>query len=487
MKSKKIISLLLAGIMLIASFTGCSDAGSGDEQQPDVAAEENVDNIEEDKAEGRTSIPDNLPAADFGGKSFRALVTETKKFQYVSDDLTGEVTNDVVYDRNIGIEDRFNCKIETVIDSAPYSTIDQYVKAGTNECEVVDHYEYKAYTPINKGDYLDWNQIPLIDQSQPWWIKAANDGSTINGKLFCIVGDLSITAMTFTFAIFYDIDLLSDYGYSSDDIYGLVFEGKWTLDKIRELSSQIYIDNNGNGATDAGDTLGYAYWNYHGTDVWVTAMGDKITEYKDGKINLLLGSEKTISALEKVIDLVYNTTGSFRFNDEPLGRSEFVAGRIGFMPLMFEDCYGELRDMENPYGVLPYPKYDEEQQEYYTNSMDQHSVFGTPINLPTDDYEFVGTLMEVLNAESYKTVFPAYYDIALKNKYSTDATTAQMIDLIMGGRVFEFSFQFGEYLSNLPYLFRYALYDNNPDFASTLKKVQKSINKTLEKVYACYE
>ena len=79
-----------------------------------------------------------------------------------------------------------------------------------------------------------------------------------------------------------------------------------------------------------------------------------------------------------------------------------------------------------------YPKYDEQQGGYYTNSMDQHSVFGCPVTLPESEYEFMGVVTEALNAESYKTVTPAFYDIALKNKYTEDPVTAQMIDLILG-------------------------------------------------------
>jgi len=153
---------------------------------------------------------------------------------------------------------------------------------------------------------------------------------------------------------------------------------------------------------------------------------------------------------------------------------------------MFDDCYSTLRDVEFAYGVLPYPKYDEEQPGYYTNSMDQHSVFGTPKTLPEGDYEFVGIMMEVLNAETYKTVYPEFYDAALKGKYSEDTATAEMIDLIMDGRVFEFSFQFGEYLSSLPYMFRNCLYNNDTNLSSSLKKVQKSLKKKLQEMYSFY-
>jgi hypothetical protein len=490
MKTRKLTAAFLAVLLLLSAAVSCSNAPENtDEAGTPALTDGTPEETEaaEEEADSRLSIPDELPEISFDGQEFRALTTTSKEFQFRVEELNGEVTNDAIFNRNQTIEDRFNAKITTVLSNAPYDEISKFVKASADECEIADHFEYKAYTPISQNSYLDWNTIPYIDQSKPWWNKASNEGSTINGKLFCIVGDLSITAMQFTYAMFFDMDLTEQYGYSGDDLYGLVFEGTWTLDKMREIAGNIWVDLNSDGKSNDGDTLGYAYWNYHGTDVWVTAMGEPITQYENGEIIVTLGSEKVSNALDKVIALVYETPGAYRFSDETHGRNEFIAGRIAIMPMMFEDCYGPLRDMEYTYGVLPYPKYDEAQEAYYTNSMDQHSVFGVPKTLPEDRYDFVGIMMEALNAESYKTVYPAFYDTALKNKYTEDPVTAKMIDLIMDGRVYEFSFQFGEYLSNLPYMFRYELYNGQNNLASTLQKNRKAINKKLEALYKMYE
>ncbi|MBQ3954419.1 MAG: hypothetical protein II680_00900 [Clostridia bacterium] len=488
---KKSLRKVFAGVMALLLLASCSNApvdpAGEDAPSPgaDTVPAEETEPVETE--DSRLSVPDNLPEIKFDGREFRVLTTTSKEFQFRVDELNGEVTNDAVFNRNETVEDRFDAKIVTVLTGSPYDQINQYVKAAADECEIVDHFEYKAYTPISQHSYLDWNTIPYIDQNQPWWNKDSNEGSVINGKLFCIVGDLSITAMQFTYAMFFDMDLTSQYGYSAEDMYATVFEGKWTLDRLQSIAESIYADLNANGKSDDGDTLGYAYWNLHGTDVWVTAIGEHITKYEDGQLVVTLGTEKVFNALDKVINLVFNTDGAYRFNDETHGRNEFISGRVAIMPMMFEDCYGPLRDMEYAYSVLPYPKYDEAQEEYYTNSMDQHSVFGVPVTLPTDRYDFVGVMMEALNAESWKTVYPAFYDTALKNKYSEDATTARMIDLIMDGRVYEFSFQFGEYLNALPYMFRNELYSGQNNLASTLQKSSKSLRKLLEKLYAMYE
>ena len=485
---KRTLSLTLALLILLSSCSSPADSSTQETKSDstlNTVSSQNQTETETD-ADERTGIADNLPEKSFGGRSFRVLTSDTKEFQFLSEELSGEVTNDAVFERNLRIEDRFDVKIESVLEKYPYDAVDQYVTSGINAAEVVDHYQYKAYVPISKGNYLDWNTIPYISQDQPWWNKASNEGSTINGKLFCITGDLSITSMQYTYAMFFNMDLMDQYGYPSSDLYSTVLEGNWTLDRLSEVASSIYADSNGDGLENEGDVFGYAYWYAHGTDVWVTAVGEHITALDGNTLAITLDTEKVYSTLEKLNNLIYSTTGAHKYPEEAVGRTEFKSGNVGIMNLMFSDCYSHLRDIDYTYGVLPYPKYDTAQSGYYTNSLDQFSVFGAPKTLPAEDYEFLGIMMEVLNAESYKTVYPAFYDSALKGKYSEDRTTAEMIDLIMEGRVFEFSFQFGEYLSDLPYTFRNCLLNNTTDLASTLQKNRKAINKKLKELYSFY-
>ena len=47
-----------------------------------------------------------------------------------------------------------------------------------------------------------------------------------------------------------------------------------------------------------------------------------------------------------------------------------------------------FRDKETEYGILPYPKLDEEQDEYYTMVDGYHAALAIPKSV--QDYEFVG-------------------------------------------------------------------------------------------------
>lgn len=480
--------------MCAPAFVSCSEKASDPEETTggadsttvnDTPSAENAE-TEADLTdeEARLAIADDLPDQKFDGAEFRILTQENKNFQFVSDELTGEATNDAVYNRNMKIEERFDAKITTTIVESPQTQIVTFVQSGDDACEVVEHHQYVSYYPIQNGVYLNWNDIPHIDQSKPWWNKLSNDGATINGKLFCIVGDLSITALTYTFAEFFNMDLMNDFGYPSETLYNIVFEGGWTLDRFSEIVGNIYEDKNGDGQKNPGDRFGYGFWVYHGTDTWVDAIGEHLTSYDPATntIEITLGTEKVYTALEKIINLLVNTNGAYHFMSEEEGKAQNTAGNVGIMQLMFESAFNELRDVEYSYGILPYPKYDEAQEAYYTVSMDQFSVFGTPKTLQPEKYDFTGIMMEVLNAESYKTVYPAYYDTALKGKYSEDRQTAEMVDLIMAGRQCEFAFQFGNYLNNLPYMFRNQIYNKDINLASALQKNQKGTTKKLEKM-----
>ncbi len=485
---KKYFTLLLCALLLSQTIA-CAAETTETTAAADTTPTETETVRETTELDARMALADDLPDKKFDGQEFRILTQEIKNFQFVAEEMTGDVLSDSIYNRNLKIEERFDAKISSLVVEAPQNQVCTQVQAGDDLCEIVEHHQYVSHHPISQGVYLNWLDMPIIDQTKPWWNKLSNDGATINGKLFCIVGDLSVTSLLYTFAEFFNMDLLADFGHTSEELYGIVKEGGWTLDKFTEITKDIYRDTDGNGEKSVGDLYGYGFWQYHGTDTWVTALGEHLTAYNPdtNTITVEIGTEKVFTALEKIINHLVTSNGAYHYMTEPEGMAENVAGHVGIMQLMFESAFMELRDIDYAYGILPYPKYDESQTDYYTVSMDQFSVFGIPKTLPAERYEFMAILMEALNAESYKTVYPAYYDTALKGKYSEDRETAHIIDLIMSGRRCEFAFQFGNYLMNLPYMFREQIYNKDINLASRLQKSDKAIQNKISGMMKYFE
>lgn len=499
--NKKIFAALLAALMLTPTFTACSESGTAetDAQSAETtgtfpnAAEETVaeETVEEDS---RNSISDDLPEKDFEGQSFRVLTTEGGAiygFDYTSEiiaeELNGDACNDAVYNRNLGIETRFDVSISCQTNTAPASYIGTLVQSGTDEFDLVGMYNFLAYNALNAQAVLNWLEVPYVDLEKPWHNQLANDSATINNRLYAICSDLAITSMLYTHAFFFNGTLIEQYGYTADDMYNLVKEGKWTLDKAIEITSPIYEDVDGNGTRDDTDVYGFGYSIWNAADVWLAAFDQPICTTSDTGVEMSFMTDKTVSIVEKLCNWHYNSTCFHEYPNIYEEETRMRDGTLVFAPIRFKAAFDALRDMEDPYCIIPYPKWDESQEQYLTNADDKFTVFTVPLTA-ANNTEFIGIIYEALCAESYKTVYPTYYDTALKGKYSSDPVTAEMIDLVMAGRNFDFSFQFAEScFKQVPYFVRQCLQSNDPNISSKYATIQKSLTKTIEKtLYPIY-
>ena len=494
MTSKRITSLLLMSLCVLWSFDACGEQAESSspvsttvpagEIQAETESENDLTDLEK-----RARISDDLPDADFSGREFRAAVTVEKVYEIFSEEQTGAIENDSIYERNVRIEDRFGVKIKAIETTDPFSAVVKVASSGDYAYEICGHFDYKAYTPITAGAYYNWYEVPYVNLEKPWYSQDSNDSATINGKIFCVTGDLAVTAMQYTYGVFFNRRICERYGWTDRALYDKVYDGTWVIDDFTEIVSGIYEDIDGDGKVNDTDLFGYGDNPVNPADVWLTSFDQPLTgRDADGNITIELMSEKTVQALEKIVEFHYNNPGCRKYNNQWDEQKYFPQGLAAFAPLAFINCFDKCRDMEDSYGILPNPKWDEAQERYLTNAYDQFSVFGVPMSVPTSDLEFVGMIYEALNAESYKTVYPAYYDVALKGKYSEDEDTANMVDIIMDGRLFDFSFQFGEsYFNRIPYWFRDRLAAKKADIATYYEKNIGKVEANLPKLYACYD
>ena len=96
-------------------------------------------------------------------------------------------------------------------------------------------------------------------------------------------------------------------------------------------------------------------------------------------------------------------------------------------------------------------------------------------------------MMEALSAESYKSVYPVYYDVALKNKYVSDPDAAEMIDIIVRGAGIDLAFIFTGNLNDVAYWFRDLINSGSTNIAFWYESSQNSIENHIQKIYAVYE
>ena len=145
--------------------------------------------------------------------------------------------------------------------------------------------------------------------------------------------------------------------------------------------------------------------------------------------------------------------------------------------------------MEEEYGVLPQPKYDTDQKDYMSFVNGAASVVIVPKSLGTDRLDFVGHMMEALASSSYYMVTDTLYDKVAKSKNVRDAESAEMVDIIIRNRVFDFGYS--HFFSKgypCATLFQSCLDAKSSSVASSIKKIRENVmNKDINKILEIYQ
>ena len=146
----------------------------------------------------------------------------------------GEVVNDAVYLRNKIIEDRFNVSIKTVSsgdDQQKHATkIKSSLLAGDDVFDVA--LVHCIFGPNLTLEGLAYNllDVPYFNFDKPWWQKQTNEELTLNDRMYLGSNSIFYNGMASTKVIYFNKQLVQDYGIENP--YQLVYDGKWTLDKL---------------------------------------------------------------------------------------------------------------------------------------------------------------------------------------------------------------------------------------------------------------
>ncbi len=110
-------------------------------------------------------------------------------------------------------------------------------------------------------------------------------------------------------------------------------------------------------------------------------------------------------------------------------------------------------------------------------------------SIPVDvrDPDECSAVMEAMASEGYYTMSPAFFETALKVKYSSDNDSARMYDLIKSTIMFDFGRVFSQAaLNSIPGKFRSAIANNNTNwasvYASSIDQYKKLLNDLTTKL-----
>ena len=493
---KRTIALMLTLLMLTPLAAGCSEsAQNGDEKPASVSADgtPSADAVDTEPEE-ETKLKDDLPGdLNFGGADIRIAHREGERGTqeiYVEED-TGDALDSAIFARNMAVEERLGVKIVPMAASDTQVLLRQTAQSGSDDFDLCAAYQYYAMGMATEGILRNWNELPYVDTSKPWWAAQFTQACTIGGeRLYFITGDAALTMLKNMATMYVNNNIYVQYFGPVSDLYSVVLEGGWTFDKMAEYCVDVYTDVNGDGARDGGDIYGYGTTTLSMLDYSVAGAGLRWCEYdSDGYPYVTINNERTVNFVEKLYHLLYENIGSYIAAPSVAGEEDlinkFKADTLMFLPFR-ADVSEKLRDMESDYAIVPLPKYDENQAEYSTGVHDSVSVFCVPITNSMNS-EMTGAFMEAFASQSYRDVTDVYFETLLKEKFARDEVTAEIFDIIKNGVYFDFILLHSSSISDIGHMVRDVISAGNSDFASAYKRKEKVINKTLEKLIAAYE
>lgn len=437
---KKLTSLLLAAAMCAGSailLASCAENEAAKTTAPPADKDPNAE----------ISL-DQLPTVDMGGATIYFAIAETdgdgfhERSILPPDEESEDAVDMAVFARNARIEAKYNCVIEigNYFDGNLKGNIGTQLVAGTPDYDILGARQYDDVQLALDGCVYDLNMLTAdypdaagyMNLDASYWAKGYNDALQVGKGRYWITGDLCLRYSGGYYCFFINHTMYNEYlGTNYGSIYDIVRKGEWTMDKLTEMTSGIWVDDDGDEKTTSGDTLALALPVWDNTNGMSVSAGVQYSyRHDDGTIQLTLvkGNKQLEGFMDKFYNLlqkdgVYDFGGDYKNAMMKLVANEavFASGRLNQAELY-------LQEMEDNYGIIPNPKLDSTQTNYVSSIHDGVQLYG--INNGSEQIEYSALILEAMELESRKSVRPVYFDSAVKIVYSRGSDDADMIDLM---------------------------------------------------------
>ena len=485
---KKTLIWLIVAVMLTTLLSSCADDPQTDPNGDGTTAGEQQTLPNDDV--------DDLGEVDLGGRDVVILsrVEVVNENEVYAEELNSEPINDAVYNRNLALEDRLKCNIEVVqllpeagsIAGEAVDEVNNMVVAGGTDYNIVANASYTSMTLAINGRMTDLRGTQYIDFDKNYWSQGFNDALSYKDSQFFVTGPMSLSYYRYMFVTLFNKNLVEDANLETS-LYEVVDNGEWTIGYMQSLAEMFYRDLNGDGSRDGGDLYGFCarigptssmmdgYW--EGSEICI------LHKDEDNAYTYEIDKERLSDSLDAVLGLL-NCPGSFTATTNAgdgdvltkFAQDESVM--INYRLIAVEDAL--IRNMVNDYGILPIPKLTAA-QDYSTHVQVEVILYGVPSTC-YDQIDDLGIFLEAYASESYRSVKPAYYEIALTSKYARDPQSVEMLDRVVSSvnidpiNLYCVSFNFTS--ANIRALHQSG--DNT--VSSMIKKNEASVRKGVEKL-----
>ena len=475
-------TLILTAAMLLPLIASCGNDAAPTTPADTTAA---VDTAVTKAVETKEIYDPQLPDMDFGGETFTiAMRGQDYNNDFTIDATTGDPVDDAIYARMDYIESTYNVDLELMwcgesstvnTGSEMYNKLTKLMMAGDNAFDAINTSPYCQAGLASSGYLLDMNDIKYINLDQPWWNQNAKESLSFYDCVYFCSGDITTGDDSCISVLLFNKSIVSQFDL--DNPYDDVRNGTWTMDKMIENCKAVTGDIDGNGVQDEFDRWGFTFWQDAIFSMMLATGATVGKTDEDGVPTYTATDDFFVDAFNKVFKLVdkqysYNQTQDAQNG----GYNHWAAGNALYYWGMVRSIV-QQRSSEVDFGVIPMPKYSEDQDRYYSEANAYStSLISIPMTVTNPDRS--GLILEALAAYGKQEISPAYLENLVLVKSIRDADSAEMLQLIFDSQVFDvgYFFNWGNTLNTTMEL----LNKRKDTIASTLEKIAKKVDKDVQ-------
>ncbi len=429
---KRALILFLAFMMCVSVLVGCKKGEPGDTGAVNT---------------GDGQVEDELGNHNFGGADFTILSRTETSYEHIGE-LNGDSVSEAVYKRNLAVSERFGVNIKVIELSGAYddragfvtNVRASYMSSQSPYDLISTHSVYLGWFG-SEGILSDLEALPTVDLTKNYWNQNLYNELNIDGSCYIMIGDIAHTLYEYISVMFVNTEILADNRLIEggiDGLYDMVEAGDWTWGEMYELA-----ENYGTGSEGLADPKEGSYglvFNTHAMRAGMLAQEASI--YKKGADGRFYMES---AAGQHLVDAVENMAKFFRLpnmyfqNGWLFDQDELNPMFMSKKTLFYGQILGEsskfATEMGEGYAVLPLPKFNGDQDNYYTICGDEVTAVAVVSNVKNK--EMSGVITQALAKYGYENVTPEYYEKALKYRYANDPRCPEILELIRSSLTIE--------------------------------------------------
>lgn len=497
MKTRRLLALALSMLMLLGAFVACAQTPDPEDttpspadtnattNAPEATEAETTESLYDEEGFLKSSLPDEL---DFGGETVTILWwNDVEQPEFYVEQTNGELINDAIFKRNANVEEKMGVKLAWVDIKGQYNSdgtnyanhVGNMYASGDTTYDIISAHSRTIALTAMSGYTAELTKLDYLDFEKPWWPQVMLDTATINDKLYFVTGDASTNSIHQMYAIFYNKDALQKYSGLVEPAEH-VDNNNWTMETLFTMSSGLYNDLNSNQKADKADFFGFTSLNWHFDAVYY-GCGMTMLEKDDDPAKLLKVADDWTS--EKAINLATSVGEWINKGDAYLDSTYyadiFIGGNALLVMARHNDIASKIDDAGFKYGIVPMPKYDKDQENYYTcmgNPVSLYSIYAL-----SKDANRAAAVLECWASEAYRTTTPAIFESTFKLRLSDTSTESRMYDIIRSSVTFDLCRFFNKQLGSMGSEW-YKCATTNGSWASKSETLMRSVPAMIQKV-----